>query len=79
MSKYKTLYIWSIDPEMKNDWIPDSTVIIWDNLHARREAFQRLEAMIESPLYQELKQFPYETKNPNDSIFNVRVFMKVMN
>ncbi len=78
MSKYKTLYIWSIDPEMKNDWIPDSTVIVWDNLHARREAFKRLEAMVESPLYQELKQFPYESKNPNDSIFNVRVFMKVI-
>jgi len=76
MSKYKTLYVWSIDPEIKNDWIPDSTVVIWDNLHARREAYQRLEAMVASPNYKELKQFPYKSKNPNDSIFNVRVFIK---
>ncbi len=81
LSKYSTFYIWSInkmDPE--KDWLPDSSVVIWDNFHARRDAPMTLEEMRRLKNYKELAYFPADlnkTGNPNDTIYDVRVYMKL--
>ncbi|MBL7812783.1 MAG: hypothetical protein JNL57_11215 [Bacteroidetes bacterium] len=71
--KAGTYYIWSLDTRPGKDWLPDSSVMIWDNFHARRDAPMPLEKLRTLSEYHELKYFPSEA----DSIYDVRVFLKV--
>ena len=74
LSKYHTFYIWSIDTREGQDWMPDSTVVIWDNFHARRDGPMPLNSLRNIVHYQELKYFPSSV----DTIYDVRVFLKVL-
>jgi hypothetical protein len=80
LSQYKTFYIWSINKTDPNkDWLPDSSVVIWDNFHARRDAPMLLSELKSLPNYQEVAYFPAKNAgllNPNDTIYDVRVFLK---
>ena len=67
----KTFYIWSIDKRPGQDWMPDSTVVLWDNFHARRDAPMTLGDMKKLTQYKELAYF-----SAKDSIYDVRVFIK---
>lgn len=70
--KAKTFYCWSIDDQHpEKDWMPDSTVVIWDGFHSPREGTLPLQAISQLPAYHELAVFPSE-----DSIYEVRVFIK---
>jgi hypothetical protein len=71
-SKAQTYYIWSIDKQPGKDWMPDSTVVLWDNFHARRDAPMPLADMRKLTEYKELAYFP-----ATDTIYDVRVFLKV--
>ncbi len=81
LSKYSTFYIWSINKvEQEKDWLPDSSVVIWDNFHARRDAPMTLNEMRSLKNYQEVAYFPADvsiTGNPNDTFYDVRVYLKV--
>jgi hypothetical protein len=72
--KAQTYYIWSIDKQPGKDWMPDSSVVLWDNFHARRDAPMPLSDMRKLTEYKELAYFPAK-----DSIYDVRVFLKVKN
>ena len=67
----RTFYIWSIDKQPGKDWMPDSSVVLWDNFHARRDAPMSLHEMRKLSAYRELAYFPGQ-----DSIYDVRVFLK---
>ncbi|MFN4914505.1 MAG: hypothetical protein ACK5FT_04235 [Sphingomonadales bacterium] len=68
----ETFYIWSIDKRPGQDWMPDSCVVLWDNFHARRDAPMTLSDMRKLKQYKELAYF-----QASDSIYDVRVFIKV--
>lgn len=69
--KSKTFYIWSIDKREGKDWMPDSSIVLWDNYHARRDAPMPLHEMRKLKQYKELAVF-----RGSDSIYDVRVFIK---
>jgi hypothetical protein len=72
-SKAKSYYLWSIDKTPGKDWMPDSTVVIWDNFHGRRDAPMSLQEMRQLKEYKELAYFPSKI----DTIYDVRVYLKV--
>jgi hypothetical protein len=80
LSNYSTFYIWSINKsEPEKDWLPDSSVVVWDNFHARRDAPMLLSEIRQLKKYKEVAYFPADiskTGNPNDTIYDVRVFIK---
>ena len=66
-----TFYAWSIDKRPGKDWMPDSTVVLWDNFHARRDAPMTLGDIKQLTQYSELAYFP-----ASDTNYDVRVFLK---
>jgi hypothetical protein len=72
-SKAKSFYLWSIDKRPGKDWMPDSSVVIWDNFHGRRDAPMSLQEMRNLKQYKELKYFPSHV----DTIYDVRVYLKL--
>lgn len=74
-SKAQSYYLWSIDKTPGKDWMPDSSVVIWDNFHGRRDAPMSLSEMRQLKEYKELGYFPSAT----DTIYDIRVFLKVKN
>lgn len=73
VEKAKTFYLWSIDTRPGADWLPDSSVVIWDNFHGRRDAPMPLSTMQSLSQYKQIAYFPSKT----DTIFDVRVFLKI--
>jgi hypothetical protein len=70
----KSLYIWCLNSDPKKDWLPDSSVVIWDGWHAVRDAPMPLDSMRALPHYKEIAYFP-----DKDSIYDVRLFIKAPN
>lgn len=70
--KARTWYLWSLDKRVGKDWLPDSCVVIWDGFHAVRDAPMPLDSMRAQKQYKEMAFFPGV-----DSIYDVRVFLKV--
>lgn len=69
--KTRTWYLWSLDKRPGKDWLPDSSVVIWDGFHAVRDAPMPLDSMRAQKSYKEIQFFPGA-----DSIYDVRVFLK---
>ncbi len=72
-TKAQSYYLWSIDKTPGKDWMPDSSVVIWDNFHGRRDAPMSLNEMKQLTDYKELAYFPSD----KDSIYDIRVYLKV--
>jgi hypothetical protein len=70
-AKAKTFYIWSLDKDPEKDWLPDSSVVLWDGWHAVRDAPMPLHAMRALPHYKEIATFPAA-----DTTYSVRLFLK---
>jgi hypothetical protein len=68
----KTFYLWSLDTRPGKDWFPDSTIVLWDNWHARRDAPMPLDSLKKLKEYHQIAYFPNA-----DSNYTVRVFLKV--
>lgn len=71
LERTKTLYLWSLNEAPKIDWLPDSSIIIWDGWHAVRDAPMPLKTMQSLENYQQIAYYP-----ASDSIYDVRVFLK---
>jgi len=69
----KSFYVWSIDTHEGKDWMPDSCVVLWDNIHARRDGPMPLHVMRSLKQYKEIAYFPSKT----DTLYDVRLFLKV--
>lgn len=73
----KTDWLWSIPHDDKStDWTKKGSILIWDNFHARRDAQLTYSMLKSKPDYKELKYFKYPSNNLDDSIYDVRVFIK---
>lgn len=70
----KTFYIWSLNRDPKKDWLPDSSILIWDGWHALRDAPMPLDTLRHLPHYKEIAEFPAK-----DSIYSVHIFLKTPN
>ncbi len=68
----KTYYIWSIATKPADDWLPDSSVMIWDGTHAVREGQKPMDTMRMMTNYKELLYVPHS--NPD---LDLRLFIKV--
>ncbi len=71
IQKGKTQYLWSLDTRPGADWFPKNTVILWDNFHARRDAPMPLDSLRALGTYQQ----KVHLKHPQDSIYDVRIFV----
>ncbi len=69
----KSFYVWSIDTHEGKDWMPDSCVVLWDNVHARRDGPMPLHVMRSLKQYKEIAYFPSKL----DTLYDVRLFLKV--
>jgi hypothetical protein len=67
----KTYYLWSLNEDPKKDWLPDSSVVLWDGWHAVRDTPLPLDSLKKLPHYKEIAYFPHK-----DSIYDVRLFIK---
>lgn len=67
----RTFYLWSLNKVPQQDWLPDSSVVLWDGWHAVRDAPMPLDTMQSLPHYREIAHFRH--KNP---IYDVRLFLK---
>ena len=69
----KSFYVWSIDTHEGKDWMPDSCVVLWDNVHARRDGPMPLHVIQNLKQYKEIAYFPSSI----DTLYDVRLFLKV--
>jgi hypothetical protein len=67
----KTFYLWSIGKDPSKDWLPDSSIILWDGWHAVRDTPLTLNTLRSLKHYKEIAHFPHK-----DSIYDVRLFIK---
>jgi hypothetical protein len=68
----RTQYLWSLDTREGYDWFPENTIILWDNFHGRRDAPMPLDSLRALGTYTER----FHLVHPEDSIYDVRVFVK---
>jgi hypothetical protein len=77
----RSFRIWSVDwrNHFTGDWMPDSSIMLYDGYHARRDGYLPFDSLMTAPTWKLITHIPHSAAEPGKDHFDIWIFEKRRN